>query len=503
MESLLRKRLDKMLVQRLPLKLAGNPSRVLTRIFIPGDEELIRGQSRVKDVIQRTMELSEDEVIVTLTETLRKFGNRHRDLIHQFETHFDAVSHLMEPHDFITDARKYLIGAYCTMEYTFESTAYFNPSMVAHFDQSEMSDGELRIILTVRTIGEGHISTLVFRTGKLTADGSVIIDPVGNFASTRARRYTVLRPKLVEQSAIDAGIDITELQVVLGMMPATFTPEELHTSLTLLNHPGALPVQIDEILATVDRLSLSSYEVDFMEETELSERVLWPSSRDERRGIEDARFVQFTDRDGIVNYRGTYTGFDGTAVVSRLLETTDFRCFSSVALSGPAARNKGMALFPRLVNGQYCALSRWDGENSYISFSQDGYHWNNSIPIEVSHSPRNLVHVGNNGSPIETDEGWLVITHGTGPMRQYSLGALLLDLDDPTIVIGTLSSALLQPDEDERNGYVPNVVFSCGSLVHKGNLIIPYGYGDYRIGFLRVALNELLREIKSSKALAA
>jgi len=486
-----------MLVERLPLHLAGNPRRVLTRIFLPGDEELIRGQSRVKDVIQRVTELPEDVVVSTLTEVLAKFGSRHRDLIHQFETHFDAVAHLMEHQEFISDTRKYLIGAYCTMEYTFESTAYFNPSIVPHFDQEGAKDGALRVILSVRTVGEGHISTLVFRTGEIGVDGSVTIDDVSEYASTRARRFTVLRPRLVEQTAIEAGIDTTELKVVLGMLPDTFTPEELHTALSLISRPGAVYSPVDEIIKIVDTLSLSSYEVDFMEDTELTERVLWPTARDERRGIEDARFVKFTDLDGHVNYRGTYTGFDGTKVVSRLLETTDFRRFSSVALSGPAARNKGVAMFPRPINGGYYALSRWDGERNYISSSDNGYHWNSSVPIALPQDPRSLVHVGNCGSPIETDQGWLVITHGTGPMRQYSLGALLLDLDEPTKVIAALKGPLLAPNEAERNGYVPNVVFSCGSLIHNGNLILPYGFGDFQIGFCRINLEDLMREMKT------
>jgi predicted GH43/DUF377 family glycosyl hydrolase len=487
-----------MLVERLPLKLAGNPKRVLTRIFLPGDEELIRGQSRVKEVIERVLVLPEDSVVATLTEVLGLFGDRHRDLIHQFETHFDAVAHLMEPQEFISDTRKYLIGAYCTMEYTFESTAYFNPSIVPHFDQSEAGDGELRIIMSVRTVGEGHISTLVFRTGMIGADGSVSIDKASDYASTRARRFTVLRPLLVEHAVREAGIDVTELKIVLGMMKETFTPEELHTALSLVKHPGSNDSTVNEIIRVIDALSLSSYEVDFSEETELAERVLWPTARDERRGIEDARFVEFTDNNGLVNYRGTYTGFDGTKVVSRLLETPDFRRFSSVALSGPASRNKGVALFPRPINGGYYALSRWDGERNYVSFSEDGYHWNSSVPLAVPLEPRTLGHVGNCGSPIETDEGWLVITHGTGPMRQYSIGALLLDLDDPTKVIATLKGPLLAPNAVERNGYVPNVVFSCGSMIHNGHLILPYGFGDYQIGFCRITVKDLIREIKTS-----
>ncbi|MDP2012815.1 MAG: glycosidase, partial [Actinomycetota bacterium] len=279
---------------------------------------------------------------------------------------------------------------------------------------------------------------------------------------------------------------------VLGMLPDKFTPEDLNSSLNLLKsrperaeHPG-------DIVDSLQEIARNSYEVDFEDDTVLSERVLWPIASDERRGIEDARFVQVADELGKTAYRATYTGFDGTNVVSRMLETDDFRCFSSLKLTGKAVQNKGVAFFPRLIGGRYCALSRWDRESNSIAYSDDGYHWDEISSFQSPKQPWELIQIGNCGSPIETEAGWLVITHGAGAMRQYSIGAVLLDLEDPSIMIGALSSPLLTPNPDERNGYVPNVVYSCGSLVHRGKLIMPYGFSDYRTSFATMELSDVL-----------
>ena len=272
------------------------------------------------------------------------------------------------------------------------------------------------------------------------------------------------------------------------MLPDPFTPEQLDLSLARLHSTRYQDAGAEKVSTRLLELARSSYEVDFAADTDISERVLWPVVANERRGMEDARWTIFTDADGSARYRATYTAFDGSTVVSRVLETSDFRCFSSMDLTGKAAGNKGVALFPRLVNGQHLALSRWDREDNSIAFSDDGYHWDRAVTFGEPVRPWELVHVGNCGSPLETVDGWLVITHGTGPMRQYSLGAVLLDLDDPTIVRATLVEPLLVPTEDERNGYVPNVVYSCGGMIHNGLLVLPYGFSDSgtRIATLRV-----------------
>ena len=475
----------KQLVRRSEVVLRGDPQRVISRIFIPGEEELIRGTSRAKDVLDRCLSLSATQVHEVLAETVASFSGRHRDLEEQFELHYSAVQHLIADEDAINSERKRLIGAYLTQEYAVEAAAYFNPSIVAHPDQSAVEPDHLRFIMSVRAVGEGHISTVVFRTGTIDPEGNVAVDPACDFATTRAHRYTVLRNGLVQQSAVDAGIDSADLHFVLGMLPEKFTPEELNASLNLLKmrperaeHPGDI----------VEKL----YEVDFGEDTVLSERVLWPIASDERRGIEDARFVQVADELGTTRYRATYTGFDGTNVVSRMLETDDFRCFSSLKLTGKAVQNKGVAFFPRLIGGRYCALSRWDRESNSVAYSDDGYHWDEIRSFQSPKQPWELIQIGNCGSPIETDEGWLVITHGAGAMRQYSISAVLLDIDDPEIMLGALSNPLLTPNPDERNGYVPNVVYSCGSLVHRGKLIMPYGFSDYRTSFATMELSQVL-----------
>ena len=482
----------KQLVRRSEVVLRGDPQRVISRIFIPGEEELIRGTSRAKDVLDRCLSLSATQVHEVLAETVASFSGRHRDLEEQFELHYSAVQHLIADEDAINSERKRLIGAYLTQEYAVEAAAYFNPSIVAHPDQSAVEPDHLRFIMSVRAVGEGHISTVVFRTGTIDPEGNVAVDPACDFATTRAHRYTVLRNGLVQQSAVDAGIDSADLHFVLGMLPEKFTPEELNASLNLLKmrperaeHPGDIVEKLQEI-------ARNSYEVDFGEDTVRSERVLWPIASDERRGIEDARFVQVADELGTTRYRATYTGFDGTNVVSRMLETDDFRCFSSLKLTGKAVQNKGVAFFPRLIGGRYCALSRWDRESNSVAYSDDGYHWDEIRSFQSPKQPWELIQIGNCGSPIETDEGWLVITHGAGAMRQYSISAVLLDIDDPEIMLGALSNPLLTPNPDERNGYVPNVVYSCGSLVHRGKLIMPYGFSDYRTSFATMELSQVL-----------
>lgn len=385
--------------------------------------------------------------------------------------------------------RRALIGAYLTQEYAFESTAYFNPSLTLHPDQSGTAPEEVRVIMSVRAVGEGHMSSLVFRTGIAAADGTVTIDPPPPFASTRATRFTALRSSVLRQASRDSGLDTPELQFVLGMLPDTFTPEELLARLNALPHATTY-TDHQALGDLVHRLSTSGYEVDFDPTTDLSERVLWPTARDERRGIEDARITRFVDETGAILYRATYTGFDGTNVVSRVLETQDFRVFTSTALSGTAIRNKGAAFFPRKIGGRHIALSRWDRESNSIAFSDDGYHWDDAVRIRLATAPWELIHVGNCGPPMRTDAGWLVLSHGAGPMRRYVISAILLDAQDPTRVLAEYPAPLLEPADDERNGYVPNVVYSCGGLIHRGRLILPYGVSDWvtRIAYVDVDL---------------
>ena len=486
------------LVKRHDLKLTGDPNRVLTRIFIPGEEELIRGTSRAKVLVNRCLELPEDVVVAELQRTLELFGHRHVDLEQQFESHFAAVSGVIDIRTELTKERMLLIGSYLTQEYAYESTAYFNPSIVEHPDQSGIPAGSLRFIMSVRAVGEGHISTLVFRTGVIHGDGEVSVDDPAPFPTTRANRYSVLRNRLVQQCALEAGIDAADLQFVLGMLPEKFTPEELSASLSQANVAIEGPEHLELLASTMADIAKNSYEIDFSHDTHISERVVWPTANDERRGIEDARFVRFRDNGTSPTYRATYTGFNGTQVVTRMLETDDFRAFSSMGLTGKAVHNKGLALFPRLINGKHCAVSRWDRESNSVAWSDDGYHWNEVSSFHVAAQPWDLIHVGNCGSPIETDEGWLLLTHGAGPMRRYGISAMLLDLEDPSRMLRMLTTPLIEPNEDERDGYVPNVVYSCGSLIHHDRLYIPYGYSDIGTKFASVDVRELIDAMEPS-----
>lgn len=480
------------LVQRTDIDLRGDEDRVLCRLFIPGEEELIRGTSRARELVARCMTLSDEQVAETLEAIVASFSHRHRDLIEHFDMHYSAVTGFIKSGTAMSIERQRLIGAYLTQEYAFEAAAYFNPSIVAHPDQSGLRPGQLRFVMSIRAVGEGHISTVVFRTGVIDATGGVSIDAACRFATTRARRYTILRNKLVEQAAIEAHVDTADLRYVLGMLPATFTPEELTSNLNLLDVMNVAAADIQTISEIALDIARTSYEVSFHDDTEISERVLWPTASNERRGMEDARFVRCHEDDGSFTYRATYTGFDGTQVVSRMLETDDFQTFSSMTLTGPAVRNKGVAIFPRKVGGRYLALSRWDRESNSIATSDDGYHWHEAGRFQSASAPWELLHVGNCGSPIEVDAGWLVLTHGAGPMRKYSIGAVLLDKEDPSRIIGQLPYPLLEPDEEERNGYVPNVVYSCGGLIHNETLVLPYGYSDCGTKVALVPVDDLL-----------
>lgn len=488
-----------MLAERTSVILRPNPQRVLSRLFIPGEEYLITGTSRAKEVVGRCLALSEAQVIETLKSTLARYQGRHRQFEEQLMLHFSAVENWLEPGEAqISDERKMLIGAYFTQEYSFESAAYFNPSMVAHPDQSGLSAGYLRIIMSVRAVGEGHISSLVFRSGIINPIGEILIDSSPMYATAHAARSSILHNRVLRQRAIESGLDAERLDLILGLLPSKFTPADLEVALAQV-----IPMQHDGETAEHIRLVLQNivqhgYEVTFSEETPISEQVLWPTSPDERRGVEDARWVKFTNDDGSSHYLATYTAYNGQDVSTRIFETKDFRSYASTNLSGKAITNKGVAMFPRKVGGKYLALSRWDRESNSIASSVDGYHWDEATTIQVASQPWEIVHIGNCGSPIETESGWLVITHGTGPMREYSLGAILLDLEDPTKLIGRLEAPLLTANAEERNGYVPNVVYSCGGLVHNETLFLPYGFSDTGTRIATINVAGLIAAMQSS-----
>jgi len=481
-------------VRRTAIRLEPDPGRVVNQIFVAG-EELSTGASRASLVMQRVLAMTDKQVDALLDDTLQRFEHRHGQLADDLLAHFEAMGGRLRPRDDLSVARCMLIGAYATNEFSVEAAALCNPSIVAHPDQTGLQPGELRFVLSLRAIGEGHISSIEFRTGVVGASGNTVVvdDPATPLTSGRQSPARYDRANFL--ALLDRHGQGDELVgLVFDHLPATFSHLELETSLAEL-HTQVLTRYEDRVyIEQIRTVARSNYRFTFPEKSSLSQRVIRPHGPTEVNGMEDARFVRFID-EGSATYYATYTAFDGAHVSPQLLQTDDFTTFHVVQLTGPAAKNKGMALFPRRIGGRFVALSRWDRERNAVAFSSDAHHWGQPVEIQSPEQPWELIQIGNCGSPIETDEGWLVITHGVGPMRTYSLGAILLDLDDPTKVLGKLRRPLLSPNEYEREGYVPNVVYSCGALLHDQTLVLPYAYGDRSSTIAFIDLAELLDEL--------
>jgi predicted GH43/DUF377 family glycosyl hydrolase len=487
--------LDPALAVRTPLRLPPDPSRVITKLFIPG-EERPEHDSRSAAVIRRVLAMDEQTATEALQRTTRLFAGRHPHLAETFAEHFDIVSHRLDKRLDVSAERRQLIGAYFTHEYAVEAAALCNPSMVAHPDQSGLADGELRFVLSVRGIGEGHLSSIGFRTGVIGADGRPRIDPPRRFLTVGRSRPPVYERVLFDGKLLDFGHD-DEIRVVLRQsLPERFTRTELDEVLDELHPRLRTRHSAYRTIEQIRWIAACNYVTEFSDDSALSERVLWPAGPAECQGMEDARFTRFVHEDGTATYYATYTAFDGDAVTPQLLQTEDFRTFDVSQLTGAAARNKGMALFPRRVGGRFVALSRGDAESSSIVTSQDIRTWQDPHTLHSPSRDWELVQVGNCGSPIETEHGWLVLTHGVGPMRVYSIGAMLLDLEHPERVLAALKEPLLSANSTERDGYVPNVVYSCGGLLHRGTVVIPYGASDATIAVATVPLTELLGRMR-------
>ena len=483
------------LVRWTPQVLRADPSRVVARTFLPGQEILTQGESRVTRVLERVLALSAAEVDRWLETTLAAFGPRHRDLPETLAARFELVAHRLPRPGRVSLARRQLIGAYFTQEYAIESAALFNPSMVPHPSQDNLPDGSIRFVMAVRGVGEGHISSIEFRTGTVDADDVVTVDePDGMTVLPRSGVPTYFKAIFMQQ--LDGlGQDRGHADFVLDALGARFGDAELDMAIARLHGQG---LAIGPVAATVGYLqwvASCNYALEFAEDSSLDQLVMMPTAPTESHGMEDLRLVRFTDDNGAVDYRGTYTAFDGLHIVPQLLRTTDFRTFRISQMCGPAAHDKGMAIFPRKVGGQYLALSRWDRENNTVAASSDLGRWEEAGVLQTPRQPWEMVQVGNCGSPIETEAGWLVLTHGVGPMRQYGIGAMLLDLEDPRVVLGGLKDPLLTPMPDDRDGYVPNVVYSCGGLMHGDTLVLPYGCNDAHIRIALVDVPALLARL--------
>ncbi len=471
------------IVRRTRVAAVGDPRRVAARLFLPGQEPSAPGSSRAAGVVARCSAMSDDEVRTTLADIRTHYGARHRDLDAVLAAHFDAIAHRVPEAAGLSADRRRLLGAYFTREIATEAAALFNPSVVAHAVQGP-APGSLRFVMSARAVSEGHLSTVVFRSGTFTpAEGpeGLRLDPPSRFVACAARSdASVPRERLRRQATAD-GAEPETLDFVLSCLPNTVDLAALDAATDALRRQALTRTEVEVTIETLRRTVTASYDVRFAAGSALSERTLFPETDSESHGMEDARFVRLTEDDGSSSYAATYTGFDGSHVVSRRLDTDDFLLFRSTPLTGVAADNKGMALFPRRVGGRYRALSRWDRENNAITSSRDGYHWDDVTELQTPAHPWELIQIGNCGPPLETEIGWLVLTHGVGPMRAYALGALLLDLDDPTRIVGRLTEPLLQPRNSERDGYVPNVVYSCGALIHEQKLLLPYGCSDMTI----------------------
>jgi predicted GH43/DUF377 family glycosyl hydrolase len=474
-------------VVRRPERFISDDKRVITRFFEVG------GETRARSVIERVLRLPEPEVQHLLQGVLKGFNSRHRDIEAVFQRHFNEVRRYVpgEP-DGLDRNRKLLIGSYFTMEYSIESAALFNPSMVLHPDQSNLADGEARFIMSLRATGEGHLSSIVFRTGTVDRDGRVHFDAPSRFAARlhvkKDRRY---EKKLFSLKLTEMGAYSECAQLVLEQVAEFFSYDQLDDAIASMRGREC-PTPLAETTENLLWLARSNYHLDFPKGTDPSEIVIFPTSDNESKGIEDVRLTRFIDDDGGATYFGTYTAYNGFRILPQLIETTDFTDIQVHTLNGRYVQNKGMALFPRKINGQYYMISRIDGENMYLMRSDNVHFWNECTRLRGPRYPWELVQIGNCGPPIETEAGWILLTHGVGPMRQYCIGASLLDRDDPSKVIGHLPEPLLIPQEDERDGYVPNVVYSCGALVHEDHLVIPYAINDTSTTFASVRTSELV-----------
>jgi predicted GH43/DUF377 family glycosyl hydrolase len=484
-------------VTRTGSVLKPDQTRVLLRPFIPGDAERIAG------IIARIMALPEDQVAITLAETLSEFSHRHDRISEIFAERFEQVRHLVATDEPLSTQRKLLIGAYFMAEYSLESAALFNPSIVPHPDQTNVPADALRFVLSLRATGEGHISSITFRAGLIHADLRIEMEKAdGSLAEPRKIPNPQYEKRQFTKKLFELGVSGEFTCQILEKLNDLFTLEELERGLEArsaearaLNGNGHHDEHGEQVRA-IQLLALSNYEVQFQPQQSLSQRIIFPATLSQRNGIEDARFVCFHNDDGTKIYYATFTAYDGRVIMPELVQTYDFLLFRFISLNGPAAENKGMALFPRKINGRYAMLARQDNENIYLMLSDDVYFWHERKILLKPVFPWELVQIGNCGSPIETDAGWLVLSHGVGAVRKYCIGAFLLDRDDPSKVIGRLREPLLIPNEAEREGYVPNVVYSCGALVHNGELIIPYALADHSTGFATAKLSDVLAGMK-------
>jgi predicted GH43/DUF377 family glycosyl hydrolase len=481
-------------VTRTDVSFGPDSRRVIAKPFVAGSEAPLTG-SRVERILSRILAMEEAVVVATLAATYQRFSSRHSDLASLLEQRFASVAcHLPHRGDLSVERRR-LIGAYFTQEYSIDAAALSNPSIVSAPNQQGLAPDAHRFIMSLRAIGEGHVSSIQFRSGVIDARGGIEIDEPSRYLATARHRAPIYEKQTFRAKLMELGSFSDNTTRVLDALPDHFTLERLEETLLDLEDVSAMDEAVGQATRTIHWLASSNYECAFEAGSSISERVLFPSGPAESHGMEDARFVRFSDDDGVVRYFAPYTAWDGYRILPQLIETRDFVSFRIVTLNGPAAVNKGIALFPRKIDGRFVALARLDNENNHLIRSDNVHFWHDRETIQVPEQPWELIQIGNAGSPLETEAGWLVITHGVGPLRRYALGAILLDRDDPARIIGRLEEPLLAPEADERDGYVPNVVYSCGSMILSGMLVLPYGFSDVGARIATVRLEDLLAEL--------
>jgi predicted GH43/DUF377 family glycosyl hydrolase len=417
-----------------PLLLRPDAARTVLKPFIIDDGDGSHAP-RTRRIIERVLTLGPAELRRENEALSRFLEGRHPNVEAAILDRYEQLKQYVPLGATLTPDQMKVVGAYFSEEYAFESAALFNPSVVPHPDQSDVADGATRVLISLRGIGEGHVSALTFRSGVWGADGRIVLEDASRYA---------LGPVLSRAEG----------------------PE------------GQL----------IAHLSFDSVK-------DLSETVVYPFMPSQGRGIEDVRLVAFTEDDGAMDYRGTYTAFNGTEVRQGLLRTSDFRTYEVRGVQGSHYAGKGMALFPRRVDGRYMMLARQDNENIWLVASDDPWAWEGGEMILSPRYPWEFIQIGNCGSPIELDEGWLVLTHGVGSARKYCIGACLLDKENPKRLLGRLAEPLLEPDEDMRDGYVPNVIYSCGALLRGRTLLLPFGVADNFTGFATVEVDKLLKAL--------
>lgn len=492
-----RSRESKVTVVRSALRLLPEPKRVISKPFLPGGV-LPDGRARVERILRQVLDLPEETVQAALSDVYERFASRHLDFSALLERQFRAVSHRVPEPQALSEQRRQLLGAYFTHEYSIDAAALTNPSLVQAPHQDGTAAGTLRVLMSLRAIGEGHISSIQFRSGIVDAHGRIELDEVSRFARTALHRHPTYDKATFLAKLSEMGVAAQAAQDVLQSLSDRFSLDSLEGRIAEVEQAHASDPDLLHVLRTIHWLASSNYESTFHADSLPSERIIFPSSPTESHGMEDARFVRFKYDDGSVTYFAPYTAYDGLRILPQLIETRDFLTFRMTTLNGAAAVNKGIALFPRQIDGAFVALARLDNESNYLIRSNNVRFWHEQQLLQGPRAAWELVQLGNCGSPIETDAGWLVITHGVGPMRTYALGALLLDLHDPSKVIGCLDQPLLSPAADERDGYVPNVVYSCGTLRFGNTLYLPYGVSDVGARVATVKVDELLSALTAS-----